>query len=1221
MLRLSRNDWDFYQQEEDAMACAAPSTVAPRTAQTCSAAQSPSETNSKISGDSESTVVGCNANPLLLQLRGHYARMHPYQRELFRVSALQDSLVYLQTGGGKTWVAAAHVALHLAMHPSARVFFIVETVALAEQQANVLRQLVGVKVACVAGGAREFRSAESFCESASCRVAVMVAPKFFEWLSAKPELVTEKLASLVLLDEAHHAQSGVYRQICQQIHFLRDGITWSSNTPLHVLDDGDRRERLRDIGKRSVQATVLATALSRAAEKERQLRRGGRRDDPSVPPPHPGTPSGGVDAASPVLDLLTRQYPRDMATPQLIGLSASPVVHFKKREQEAVELLLVLRCRVVGVVEEVANLKLHRPNPALVALSYLPLYEERVLQAVLRKVMVHVYRRMAALVPEGTARSKLVALSTTSVASPGFAAVCDQFLTDVAMSEKFKRVLCFPAGSALERDVQVYVAGRAVSADGAANDSSNSSASSLPTSTLPSLSPEMRRDFCADFIFHGVRFLKAVSRALIALQEHSFEATLLSFYKDFSPEVLRSIGESCGAVTALVLHPVLRSVFSMLGKLRRKHSPPPAAAAAAVPLSQAVQAGEAGSLSPLAQLRERSTHIQLLMRLFTEFAAVAKVMAAAPGDAAERHLRVLVFVETRDTATGLMRVLSEHNPEAYAVLRPDVLLGQKSAKGGARSYMTRAEQTALLDKFRAGTVQLVFATTVAEEGIDVPACHVVMRCDRHTELRSIVQGCGRLRRRNTVFISLSNLLNGHPRLGYVLDCIRASESLLDNLACRCRDDAWRLESDELLTGKYMNNAIFPVSLPPNPNEATRLTTQEATLLVRQRDISLGLQRRYRSEIYCVHRREVEKESLSHVRVEVMMVMPVNPSGLSAGRNERRVGVLYGAATGGVVKAAQKAFVQFCQCAQKMGVLSAEGRIEGAGSADNEAYPSSASAGAEASWSGALAALNLRCSYARFATPCVVFLGSSMCLCSRMTWPVEVLRHFLHGQAEVMTVYNDDLWAAQVEPQTVLREELSAAGGSLEGIHISTGRSREQREVVTVAWPGSVSDVGSQLCSSSVPASVARTNSRGSWESSSGVGGVGGGAQERAEVRFLLPLSKASPTCATQLPCLPASANGYDGHGASTSTPTSTASRASGCEVTEEDVRVSSTDKTGKVQLTTMRHVCVRYTGPYAAKVVSLEALLRLGVQVVYNVDEDSLMAALRTCRQVDSLDE
>ncbi|KPA85725.1 putative ATP-dependent DEAD/H RNA helicase [Leptomonas pyrrhocoris] len=1330
MTHFASGEWNFHQYTNDGAADAAsvalPGTVAPNTV------RCPAPRQSLDCEGAQNEVLNRVSNEHAQQLRCIYAKLYPYQRELFRVSALQDSLVYLQTGGGKTWVAAALISLHLAMHPTSRVFFLVRTVALAAQQAKVLERLTGVTVACVAGGAKEFRTVEAFCQAPRCRVAVIIDTRFFEWLSAAPTLVTEQLASLVLLDEAHHAQGGAYQRICEQLHTLRDGkarqVTVES---MCHLDDATLRERLHIVGLRSAAATVLASRLQRAHEQERRVRErqlctGG---PPNSRPSHSSNPDGvGEQVESPVLELLLSCYPRDMPLPQLVGLSASPVVHFQKKERELVMLLLTLQCRLVGVVEEVADLKLHRPNPAITALSYLPLYEERVLQTALRRVLSHVFRRMEALVPENGARKKMEILRTTSVASPGFEACCNQFLTDVAMTEKFKKTLRFPPGSVLEKEVRTYLAAQTTGQH--ESTAHNGSGSAVP---LPLLSSEEEIKMCADFILFGLQFIKAASKALIALQDESYEAMMRSFTQDFSHEEVERIRVGCGPITAIVLRPVILSVFQLMGSLRHQHPLALAehsnetlstqdtrssyagttSASATTPVStlsfshavsmgDALQAGR--TLLPYG-LRSRSTRVQVLMRVFTELAMVAVAMTHAPDDVLEHNLRVLVFVETRDAAASLMRIFSEYCPFAYKVLLPEVLLGQKNGKRVSDNYMTRAAQTALLEKFRCGETRLVFATTVAEEGIDVPDCHVVLYCHRHTELRNIVQSCGRLRMKNTLFLTLSNLLNGHPRLGFIMSAIHHTGKMLQRMSSRCRADAWCLENDELLLGGSVNDnangtqscgssGFFPVTLPVNPNEASRLTTQDSTLLARQRSILLDLQRAHRTEVFCIHSRDLMGEVVSFVQVTVMMSVsagggghdtPVSSLSAGLGRPQSRWDHISGTASGGLIKAAQKAFVEFCKDAQQKGYLTTEGKIPllaraggggGGGAAAGVGSSSSAAAspftGVVASWDAGLAALRVQRSYAKTATPSVVFLGRFLCLCSRKTWPPSVLEYFFKGRAGVMAMYNDDLWTSRIEPQTVLREELRAVDAPPARFHlpkIGNAALSEARRCgaglsSAAAESDSVSEVGSYTFSNAY-SSTTPTNSQDSrnWYravhqrlNENPAGEPSTRDAEFAEVEFLLPMSVVDAVQGYALPhsprasqsplsdadafagaqdarCSDGSSNISQQHSPVASPASSCSWRASaigatertfstgaGCGVTECDVELRTTDKTGKEKSTPMRRVCIRYQGAHASKIISVEGLRWLGVTVVYGVDEDEMKGLLSTCRQVGTLE-
>ncbi|KAL7697830.1 ATP-dependent DEAD/H RNA helicase [Lotmaria passim] len=1183
------------------------------------------------------------------RLRHIYAKLYPYQRELFRVSMLQDSLIHLQTGGGKTWVAAALICLHLAMHPMSRVFFVVRTVVLAAQQAKLLGHLLDVPVACVAGGTKQFRTADAFCMSPEYRVAVIVDSRFFEWLSAAPRLITERAASLVVLDEAHHAQSGHYRSICERFFFLRDGKSPQRADTVCHLDRDERRKCLRDVGARSADATVLSAGLQHAEKRERQLRE-------NLCGAIAGEGDGiGTTVESPVLELLLSRYPVDMVLPQLVGLSASPVPHFNKCEVELLELFLVLRCRLVGVVDEVADLRLHRPDPAIMALSYLPLYEERVLQTALRQVIAHVFRRMEALVPEDvSARKRMVTLRTTSLASPSFAVCCRQFETDVVMSSAFKKALRIPAGSALLGEVRKYLARKLSREDDTHSSSSNNTTFSVPST----LAKEEETHMCFDYFHFALRFLRAASAALIALQDESYESMICSFQSNFSSGELRRIGEGCGPITAIVLRPVIQSVFELMKSVKCHHHHMPLSANTTALTSAAAGPERSRASSPTSfpshatpgvslvdrrvlplGLRDSSTYVQMLMRLFTEFAAIATTMANAAGNAMEQNLRVLVFVETRDTAIRLVKALADYAPSAYEILRPEVLLGQNGKKSFSTNSMTRAEQTALLERFRAGETRIVFATTVAEEGIDLPACHVVMRCLRHIELRNIIQCCGRLRMKKTLFISLSNLLNGHPRLGFVMDAIHQSEALLRRTVQRCCSDAWNLETDTLLTGNNTSvgsddDGPLSITLPVNPNETTRFTTQEEALLALQRTIAAGLQRKYQSEIFCIHSRDLPGQPATLMQVTLMMSIPVRATVDRAAR--LRWKHLRGSGIDSSVRAAQRAFVDFCKNAQVMGCLTTEGGVA-------PPSPGDELGGALAHWDRKLEALNVGCNYARSPTPSVVFLGASLCLCSRKTWPPSVLMHFFGERAWAMTMYVDDLWTSKIEPQTVLREELRDADASAPQFFITRrGDPTRTATAARVAELESVNENGNDPRSTAYPSTTVmgtldyRNCSRAIGPESAFLQG----AEEFAEVVFELPMSVVDMVQVSSLPFSPHSsvsekdslanaggdaADDLSGQLPTLSSPTrlsaeKTTLTESGCSVTECDVEVQTTDKRGKKRLTRRRKIRIRYCGAHASKVVSLEGLRHLGVTIMYGVDKAELMTALSTCCQVGRLD-
>jgi Fanconi anemia group M protein len=78
--------------------------------------------------------------------------------------------------------------------------------------------------------------------------------------------------------------------------------------------------------------------------------------------------------------------------------------------------------------------------------------------------------------------------------------------------------------------------------------------------------------------------------------------------------------------------------------------------------------------------------------------------------------RVIVFTESRDTAESLTDFLGEH----FAAQR---FVGQTEKEHS--EGMTQAEQTAVLDDFRAGEFEVLVSTSVGEEGLDVPEVDLV----------------------------------------------------------------------------------------------------------------------------------------------------------------------------------------------------------------------------------------------------------------------------------------------------------------------------------------------------------------------------------------------------------------------------------------------------------------------------------------------------------------
>ncbi|KAL3863069.1 hypothetical protein ACJMK2_004847 [Sinanodonta woodiana] len=103
--------------------------------------------------------------------------------------------------------------------------------------------------------------------------------------------------------------------------------------------------------------------------------------------------------------------------------------------------------------------------------------------------------------------------------------------------------------------------------------------------------------------------------------------------------------------------------------------------------------------------------------------------------------RCIVFVKTRNLAGALAAWMTD-TPELNA-LDPTIFVGTNATrdKGG----LTKCEQGDKLADFRRGRYKIMVATSVAEEGLDIQQCNLVLRYDHVTHEIAMVQSRGRAR--------------------------------------------------------------------------------------------------------------------------------------------------------------------------------------------------------------------------------------------------------------------------------------------------------------------------------------------------------------------------------------------------------------------------------------------------------------------------------------------
>jgi len=137
--------------------------------------------------------------------------------------------------------------------------------------------------------------------------------------------------------------------------------------------------------------------------------------------------------------------------------------------------------------------------------------------------------------------------------------------------------------------------------------------------------------------------------------------------------------------------------------------------------------------------------VRRLPTLKVELPKLAKTMEVL---SAELHrnprARVIVFAQYRETVD---RIVAEAQRLGDPEVRAARFVGQASR--GTDLGISQRDQVAILDQFRAGTVNCLVATSVAEEGLDIPATDLVVFYEPVPDVIRTIQRRGRTGRART----------------------------------------------------------------------------------------------------------------------------------------------------------------------------------------------------------------------------------------------------------------------------------------------------------------------------------------------------------------------------------------------------------------------------------------------------------------------------------------
>ncbi|BBN17070.1 endoribonuclease Dicer [Marchantia polymorpha subsp. ruderalis] len=174
----------------------------------------------------------------------------------------------------------------------------------------------------------------------------------------------------------------------------------------------------------------------------------------------------------------------------------------------------------------------------------------------------------------------------------------------------------------------------------------------------------------------------------------------------------------------------------------------------------------------------------------------------------------IIFVE-RVVATKVLSSLISHLPR-LSFLRCLPLVGSQ--------FMTQKSQQHTIEKFRSGEVNLLVATNIAEEGLDIQSCFLVIRFDAPNTNRSFIQSRGRARKQGS---------------NYVVLVERGNQEHLDNV----RD----LKENEKLMWEAAEYREMPVKMEPG-NVDVEFYRVESTGAIVTTEYSVPLLNRYCSKL-------------------------------------------------------------------------------------------------------------------------------------------------------------------------------------------------------------------------------------------------------------------------------------------------------------------------------------------------------------------------------------
>lgn len=144
------------------------------------------------------------------------------------------------------------------------------------------------------------------------------------------------------------------------------------------------------------------------------------------------------------------------------------------------------------------------------------------------------------------------------------------------------------------------------------------------------------------------------------------------------------------------------------------------------------------------------------------------------------QLKGLIFVQRRQSAKVLYHLLKNYAAAAPELLplRPDFMVGNNNSLSvSIQSVLENSWNGDVLKRFQRGETNLIVATNVLEEGVDLQMCNLVISYDAPASYRSYVQSKGRARMADSTYAIMVPRLRQHE-LAVALNEFRQVDKLL-----------------------------------------------------------------------------------------------------------------------------------------------------------------------------------------------------------------------------------------------------------------------------------------------------------------------------------------------------------------------------------------------------------------------------------------------------------